>query len=67
LIITCKGSKKNGIVKTCTFLYDGKWGDPEIIQHQKLHESLENKNLFWLGFDTSLSFGKFSGRDGKQT
>jgi hypothetical protein len=67
LIITCKGSKKNGIVEKCTFLYYGKWGDNEIVHHQKFHESLEHKNSFWLGFDTSLSFGKFSGRDGKQT
>jgi hypothetical protein len=67
LIITCKGSKKNGIVEKCTFLYSGKWGDDEIVHHQKFHKSLENKNSFWLGFDTSLSYGKFSGRDGKQT
>jgi hypothetical protein len=65
LIITCKGSKKNGIIEKCNFLYDGNWGDSEIVDHQTFHESTPNKNSFWLGFDTSLSFGKFSGRDGK--
>jgi len=65
LIITCKGSKKNGIIEKCNFLYDGDWGDSKVVNHQIFHESLQNKNSFWLGFDTSLSFGKFSGRDGK--
>ena len=65
LIITCKGSKKYGILKKCQFLHDGNWGDNEMIEHQIFHESLQNKNSFWLGFDTVLSYGKFSGRDGK--
>ena len=65
LIITCKGSKKDGILKKCQFLHDGNWGDNEMIEHQLFHESLQNKNSFWLGFDTVLSYGKFSGRDGK--
>lgn len=47
-------------------MYDGNWGDDEIVKHQLFHKSLENENLFWLGFTTSLSFGKFSGRDGKK-
>jgi hypothetical protein len=66
LIITCKGIKKNGQIEKCSFLYDGNWGDSELINHQSFHES-QNKNSFWLGYDTSLSFGKFSGRDGKQS
>jgi len=37
-----------------------------LIEHQKFHESLTNKNYSWLGFDVSQSFGKFSGRDGKR-
>ncbi|MFQ5441088.1 MAG: hypothetical protein ACE5DL_06460 [Nitrosopumilaceae archaeon] len=61
----CKGTKKNHRVEKCSFLYYGNWGDKEVISHQKLHESTENKNSFWLGFDISLPFGKFSGRDGK--
>jgi len=47
-------------------MYDGNWGDDEIVKHQLFHESLKNENSFWLGFTTSLSFGKFSGRDGKK-
>jgi hypothetical protein len=65
LIITCKGTKKNGHIEKCSFLYEGNWGDDELTQHQLFHESIENKMSFWLGFDSSLSFGKFSGRDGK--
>jgi len=65
LIITCKGTKKNGQVEKCQFLYNGDWGDEALVTHQLSHESLKSKNSFWLGFDTSLSFGKFSGRDGK--
>ena len=66
LIITCKGTKKKGKVEKCPFLYNSNWGDDEIVKHQLFHESLQNKNSFWLGFGTSLSFGKFSGRDGKK-
>ncbi len=46
-------------------MHNGDWGDEKLTQHQLFHESMENKNSFWLGFDSSLSFGKFSGRDGK--
>ena len=67
LIITCKGTKNNNIVEKCSLLHSGYWGDKEVIFHQKYHESLQNNNSFWLGFDTSLPFGKFSGRDGKQS
>ena len=65
LIIKCKGIQKNGQIEKCPFLYNGNWGDIELVQHQLFHESPKEKNSFWLGFDTSLSFGKFSGRDGK--
>ena len=65
LIITCKGTKKGGHLEKCPFLHDGDWGDDELTQHQLFHKSLENNDSFWLGFDSSLSFGKFSGRDGK--
>lgn len=67
MIITCKGTKTKGRVEKCVFLYDGDWGDDKLIEHQALHESLLDDNSFWLGFDSSLSFGKFSGRDGKQS
>ena len=67
MIITCKGTKINGDVEKCPFLHDGNWGDSKLVQHQLHHESLQNKNSFWLGFETSLSFVKFSGRDGKQS
>ena len=62
----CKGTKKNNRLEKCSFLYAGNWGDEEIISHQKFHESSGEKNSFWLGFDVSLPFGKFSGRDGKE-
>ena len=58
--------KIKGNIEKCTFLHNGNWGDDKLIQHQFYHESLKTKNSFWLGFETSLSFGKFSGRDGKQ-
>ena len=54
-------------MEKCAFLYDGDWGDDKLIEHQAFHESLLDDNSFWLGFDYSLSFGKFSGRDGKQS
>ncbi len=65
MIITCKGTKKNGKFEKCSFLHSGDWGDKEIVSHQQYHETLKDDELFWLGFETSLSFGKFSGRDGK--
>ncbi|AFS80892.1 hypothetical protein NKOR_05030 [Candidatus Nitrosopumilus koreensis AR1] len=64
LLITCKGIQKNNHREKCSFLYDGDWGDSELIEHQKFHES---QNQTWLGFDTSQSIGKFSGRDGKSS
>ncbi len=67
MIITCKGIKKNGVIEKCQFLHDGNWGDDELNQHQIFHESINDDNLFWLGFDTLLSFGKYSGRDGKSS
>ncbi|MEJ2260702.1 MAG: hypothetical protein P8X83_03455 [Nitrosopumilaceae archaeon] len=67
LIITCKGTKTNGKVEKCAFLHEGNWGDDKLIEHQAFHDSISDENSFWLGFDSSLSFGKFSGRDGKQS
>ena len=66
MLIICKGIQKNSIFEKCSFIHDGQWGDEELIQHQKFHNSLENKNYSWLGFDASQSLGKFSGRDGKR-
>jgi len=66
LIILCKGIRKHSQFEKCSFLYDGDWGDSTLVEHQKFHESLTNKNYFWLGFDMPQSFGKFSGRDGKR-
>jgi hypothetical protein len=64
LIIICKGTQINHKLEKCNFLHDGNWDDPELIEHQKYHKSLENYP--WLGFDVSQSSGKFSGRDGKR-
>ncbi len=57
--------RKNGRLEMCRFLHDGNWGDDELTEHEKLHESSDPSD-FWLGFDTSQSFGKYSGRDGKR-
>jgi len=65
LIITCKGTKKRGQIEKCPFIHEGNWGDDKLNQHQLFHESLEDKDTFWLGFDSTLFFGKLSGRDGK--
>ena len=59
--------QKNQKFKKCEFSHDGNWGDVELVEHQKYHESLENEHYFWLGFDMPQSFGTFSGRDGKRT
>jgi len=67
LIILCKGVKIPNGIKKCDFLYSGTWGDSALIEHQKFHQSLENNNYLWLGFDTPQSFGHYSGRDGKRS
>ncbi len=67
LIIICRGIQKNHRFEKCTFLYDGNWGDKELLEHQKYHKSLEDENYSWLGFDAPQPFGNFSGRDGKRT
>lgn len=67
MIIICKGIQKNHRFEKCVFLHDGNWGDSELTEHQKYHESLEDENYSWLGFDTSQYIGKFTGRDGKRT
>ncbi len=67
LLIVCKGYKKDGIQKKCSFVCDGDWGDPELEKHQKYHESLEDgKTYYWLGFGKMRSFGRYSERDGKE-
>ncbi|MFB5636958.1 MAG: hypothetical protein ACE5RF_00965 [Nitrosarchaeum sp.] len=66
MLIICRGAKKYNKIEKCTFLYDGTWGDPQLIEHQKHHQSLEGPNYTWLGFDTPQSLGYFSGRDGKR-
>ena len=65
MIIMCKGTKSNSRIVRCNFLHDGDWGDSELIDHQKLHQSQETHDLTWLGFETVQSIGKYSGRDGK--
>ncbi len=67
MIMICKGIQKDHRFEKCTFLYDGNWGDVELVEHQKYHKSLKDQNYFWLGFDISQSLGSFSGRDGKRT
>ncbi len=66
MIIHCKGIQKNHRFEKCSFLHDGEWNDDVLIEHEKYHRSLEDKNHFWLGFDVSRSFGTYSGRDGKR-
>lgn len=65
-MIVCKGFKKNGREYSCNFIFGGEWGSPELINHQKHHESFEDgKSYFWLGFETKGTFSKITGRDGK--
>ena len=66
LIIICRGVRKSNKIEKCGFLYDGIWGDAQLVEHQKYHQLLEDSNYAWLGYDTSQSFGKHSGRDGKR-
>jgi len=66
LIIICKGVQKNHRLEKCEFVHDGNWEDSELIKHQKYHNSLEDDNYSWLGFDVPQPSGKFSGRDGKR-
>ena len=66
MIIICKGAYNNKKFEKCPFLYDGNWGDNELIEHEKYHRSKEHLNYSWLGFDIPQSFGIFSGRDGKR-
>ena len=63
-MIVCKGVKRNGHSEPCRFIYDGNWGDEELVEHQKFHEN-HPSSAYWLGFDTIQPFGKYSGRDGK--
>jgi hypothetical protein len=66
LIIICKGTRKANNIEKCSFLYNGTWGDEELVKHQKQHELLEKDDSVWLGFDIPQSFGSYSGRDGKR-
>ena len=65
MIIICKGMKSTFRVLKCSFLYSGYWGDSELVEHQKYHQSQEKNDLTWLGFEVVQSIGKYSGRDGK--
>lgn len=65
-MIICKGARKINKVEKCNFLYDGTWGDEQLVEHQKQHQLLEDEHYLWLGFDTPQSFGNYSGRDGKR-
>ena len=65
-MIICKGTKNNGKIEKCGFVFNGDWGDEKLVEHQQRHISLEHKSYFWLGFDTSQILGNFSGRDGKR-
>lgn len=62
----CKGIRKNGIIRQCPFLYSGKWSDLELVEHEKFHNTDSDPNVCWLGFDTTQSSGRYSGRDGKR-
>ena len=67
LLIICKGTKRGSEIERCNFLHSGSWGDAELMEHQKFHESKLEGYSRWLGFDTIQSFGRFSGRDGKRS
>jgi len=63
MIISCRGIQRNHHVTECAFVYDGNWGDSELIEHEKFHKALLDETGFWLGFEASQPFG--IGRDGK--
>ena len=65
MIIMCKGMKSSLCVVNCNFLHNGDWGDSELIEHEKFHQSQEKNELTWLGFEVVQSIGKHSGLDGK--
>lgn len=67
MIIVCKGVVRNGRFRHCKFFHEGRWGDGELVEHQKFHESAGGPGFAWLGFDLSQPFGRYSGRDGKRT
>jgi len=50
-MIICKGARKSNKLEKCDFQFSGNWGDAELVEHQNMHQSLENKNYSWLGFD----------------
>ena len=66
MIIVCKGVQKNGVLRQCPFLHAGKWGDLDLIEHEKFHHMNSEPYVYWLGFDTIQNSGKYSGRDGKR-
>ena len=66
MIIICKGARKNNKIEKCEFLHTGSWSEVKLTEHEKYHQSLEDQNYFWLGFDVSQSLGNYSGRDGKR-
>ncbi len=67
LIIVCRGATSDGRIQKCRFSHDGEWGDRELVEHQRLHESARRPGRAWLGFDLPQPFGAHSGRDGKRS
>jgi len=55
-MIECQGYWEDGLPHNCKFYHIGKWGDKELIKHQKTHDKLCNgKTYFWSGFEQVLS------------
>jgi hypothetical protein len=50
VIIKCNGLWHEGQVY-CKFEHIGKWGDKDLIEHEKLERAKENKNTYWCGFE----------------
>jgi len=65
-MIICKGDRKTKKIEKCSFHYSGTWGNAQLVEYQKQHQLLEDKNCSWLGFNIPQSFGNYSDSDGKR-
>jgi len=56
-MIECEGFWHDGLPHSCSFSHVGKWGDKELIKHQKEHEKLcDGKTYFWNGFEQAIGY-----------
>ena len=63
MIIFCKETKKNNTVEKYPF-FTVAIGRDNLVTDHIYHELFQNKETFWLCFETFDTNGKFSRRDG---